>query len=410
VLVFAASLLLAAPAEAPAAGPLPPSAAPSRVRAADALRILVVAPDVDGGERVEEIYAGLRAAGLLPVELEERAGVDLPAPPVAPPGVLDDARAALAEARARFRDLDLDGVRPPLDGAVDQVLRLERPEAGLEVLTDALLLRAHLSLQLGADEDAREALMLVSRLEPGREALHPGLHPPSLVAAYAEARAAALAAPEALLLVRPRVADFHPAEVVVDGRPARFPISAGPHLVTVRSPGAVPDSRILSLSPSEPLLLEPFLGPRDVVAARRAGVEAARTARDEPSLARALDEVSRLSAARVVLFVGRVGDEPRAALYVAGRGLEGLAVPASADGFELGRAALAALQPPARRAVGLPPRDDDGALWTSAAIVGGGALALAVIGVSIAVGAWALAPAAPPPLPPRPVVVSCCFD
>lgn len=75
---------------------------------ADALRILVVAPAGTAPVApVEEIYAGLRAAGLQPVELDERAGVDRAPAPTVVRGVLDDARAHLLEAKARFHDLDL---------------------------------------------------------------------------------------------------------------------------------------------------------------------------------------------------------------------------------------------------------------------------------------------------------------
>src|SRR5690242_6619282 len=105
----------AAGTEGPAA--LAPAAAPAsggaEGDASDGLRILVVAPAADAA-RVEEIYSGLRAAGLQPVELDERAGVDREGAPPAALGAREEARAHLQEAKARFRDLDLDGTRAAL--------------------------------------------------------------------------------------------------------------------------------------------------------------------------------------------------------------------------------------------------------------------------------------------------------
>lgn len=397
-----------APTAAPAAAPaVPPAVAP----AAEASRILVVAPAVDEAARVEELYTGLRAAGLLPVELEEREGVDREGPPPPAPGTLDGARAALATARARFRDLDLDGARAALEAARAEILRLERPEAALEVLVDALLLEAHVALQSGADDEADAALALVSRLEPTRDALDAGLYPPSLVAAYEGARRVERAAPPGALVARPRVARFLPFEVLVDARAAApdTALRAGPHLVTLRAPGALPSSRIVTLAADEPLVLEPFLAPADVVEARRRAVTAAAVndgpaAMNDAGLVQALGEVAGLSAARAVLFIGVA----RAALFIPGRGIEALPVAATAPGVELGRATLAALQAPARREVGLPPRGG-GVDWT-AAVVGGGVAAVLLAGAAVATSLWALLPAGPPPDPPRPVVVICCGD
>lgn len=403
MLVLVAALLsTTAPAPPGGAPPVAPAVAP----VAEASRILVVAPAVDEAARVEELYTGLRAAGLLPVELEEREGVDREGPPPPAPGTLDGARASLATARTRFRDLDLDGARAALEATRAEILRLERPESALEVLVDSLLLEAHVALQSGADDEAAAALALVSRLEPGRAALDPGLYPPSLVTAYEGARRAEQADPPGTLVARPRVARFLPFEVLVDARPATpdAALRAGPHLVTLRAPGALPSSRIVTLAADEPLVLEPFLAPPDVVEARRRAVSAAAAARDDVVLAQALAEVAGLSAARAVLFVGVA----RAALFVPGRSIEALPVSATAPGVELGRATLAALQAPARREVGLPPRGG-GVNWT-AAVVGGGVAAVLLAGAAVATSVWALLPAGPPPDPPRPVVVICCGD
>lgn len=396
--VLVALLVLAAPAPAPrAAGD------------AEALRILVVAPGA-AADRTEELYAGLRAAGLLAVELDERAGVDRPAPAVTTAGTRDEVRARVTEARARFRDLDFDGATSSLDEAFDELLRLDRPEDSLADVADALLLRAHIALQREDVGRAKDALTLLARLEPERESLNAGLYPPSLVDAYAAARAEVPQAPTSTLIVRPRVAGFAPAEIVVDGRPASgaalgVALGEGDHLVTARSAGAVTFSRLVRVEPGAPVVLEPFLAPAGAVERRAALVEQAATAGDDVARAPLLAELASSCAARAVLWV----DATHAALFVPGRGVDALQVAPTAPGLDVGRAALAALQAPARRDAGLPPVDEPS--WiTAAAWAGGSAAALVVVGGAIAAAVWALLPASPPDPPPRPVPVSCCVD
>lgn len=399
-------LVLALASSAPPRLPEPTSRAADRA-ADDALRILVAAPASTNAGRIEEIYAGLRAAGLLPVELEERAGVDRPAPPEPDVGKLDDARAALQGAMARFRELDLEAARAAVDATIDEILRLDRPEIATEVLTDALLLRARLAMQSGADDDAREALVLVGRLEPAREALHPGLHPPSLVEAYAGARAAERQAPGSSLLFQPRVAGFGVAELLVDGRPARPGLSvlpAGPHLVTLRAPGTPSRSSVIVLAPEAPIVVDPFLGPPGIAAARSVQRDAAAAARDDGTLQRALEEISSLCAAGAVLFVG----DTSATLFVRGRGLEPLAIPPTSSGAALGRATLSALQSSNRR------NDDEGPATSSNInplfVIGVGAASTVVLVAGIGAAVYALLPPQAPAPPPSPVVVSCCVD
>lgn len=381
-----------------AAGPAPAVATP------DGLRILVVAPGADE-VRVEEIYSGLRAAGLSPVELDERAGIDREGTPPAPLGNREEARARLQEAKARFRDLDLEGTRSALDAAVDEVLRLERPEESIETLADALLLRASAALQSGVDEEARTALVLLARLEPARIELHPGLHPPSLVDAYAAARIDEEARAPGDLVVRPRVAGFANAELLVDGRAVNassaLALRQGPHLVTVRAPGTTPFSRILEVG-ADPLVLEPFLAPADAPERRAALIARARGATVDDARAEALDEVAALSAARAVLYV----DAKDAQLFGVGRPLEGLRVPPTSSGAVLGRAALATLQAPARRDQGLPVDDE----LDPAFLVGSSAAGIVVV-TGVVIGALAaLLPAVVPAPPPRPVPVVCCVQ
>ncbi len=397
-MIALAALLLALDAPPPAAAPPVARPAAEAPPALDPSRILVVPRK---GTDVERAYAGLRAAGLLPVELEERAGVDRPAPAPPRPGTRDAARAHVEEAKARFRELDLDATRAAADEAVDEVLRLEHPEDARDVLIDALLLKADVALQAGVDEDARASLALVSRLDPGRAALHPGLYPPSLCDAYAAARAAEEAEPAASLVVRPRAAGFSRVDVLVDGRPfGSSPVRAGPHVVTARARDAVPFSRVVVLDPAEPTVLAPFLAPAGAASRRAALVARARKAATSVDEAHALARLADLCAARAVLFL----DGPRAMLWSA-RGLQELSVSSKAGGAALGRATLLALQAPARKDDA--PKDEGPDLATLA--VAGSVGAVVVAGI-VGVGLWALLPASSQPDPPRIVHVKCCGD
>lgn len=376
---------------------------------ADGLRILVVVPKASP-DRVEELYSGLRAAGLQPVELDERAGVDreASAPPRA--GVRDEARAHLQEAKARFRELDIDGTRTALDAAVDEVLRLSHPEDALEILIDALLLRASLALQAELVDEARAALVLLSRIEPARTELHPGLYAPSLVEAYAAARSDGLARDEGALVVRPRVANFVTPELLVDGRPAPvgapLALRAGPHLVTVRAGDeALPFSQIVEVGPT-PLALAPFLAPADAAEKRSALVEKAREAPTLEQRAAALAALAPLCAARAVLYV----DKAAASLWVPGKPIEALRVAPTSDGALIGRATLATLQAPVRRDPIGPPVEEplDPLVIATVATVG-----VVLLTGAIGLGLYTLTPSADEvkerPAPPLDPVTCCSF-
>lgn len=376
----------------------------------DALRILVVAPE-RSAERVEEIYDGLRAAGLLVVGLDERAGVDQAGPEPLAEGSLDEARAALATARVAFRELDLDRARDDVRRARDELLRLERPDMARELLIDVLILDAWIALQRDDSDDVRMALALVARLEPTRASLHAGLYPPSLVEAYAAARAWAESQAPVSLIVEPRVAGFAVPEIFVDGRPlaGSEPPRAGPHIVTVRALGAAAFTRLVSTTSGQTLVLEPFLAPRDAASLRTALLGAAATASttgDAAALGAALEQMAQLCAARAVVFLGA----ERTLLWAPTRALEELKVTPDAPGGVLGQFTLAALQAPARVAVGLAPKRDDGDAMTTLLLMVGGTGGLALVAAAIGTALWALAPPSPPAPPPRPVVVRCCVD
>ncbi len=385
------------------------TAAAPRPAPADGARLLVVPEPTADAARVDELYDGLRAAGLSLVELDERAGVDRPVSAPAPPGARDEARAHLANARARYHELELEVAKSELDLALDELLRLERPEDALELFEEALVVRATVTAAAGGEPD--HDLALLAHLVPTRDALNPAVHAPSMVEAYARARAAALAAPPGTLVVRPRVAAFAPPQLLVDGAAPRGDVVQGPHLVIVRADGVETFARLVEVG-AEPVLLEPFLAPKHAGARRAAAVAHARAAAADLARGAALAELASLCAARGVVLLSSAG----ALLWVRdppeGRApLTALAVGAGADGATVGTATLAALQAPAKQKLGLP--DDDGVAPAVAWAVGAGGVTTA-LGL-VALGMWALWPHdvwpnEAQPAPPRPVAYGCCVD
>jgi hypothetical protein len=363
------------------------------------LRILVVAEDT---QRAEELYGGLRGAGLLVVDLEERAGVDLAAPPHAELGTRDAAREHLQRARGKLRDLDTLGARADVDAALDEIVRLEHPEDAREIWVDALLVRANLALVDNRADDAAGDLALVSRLAPEHTELSPSLYAPSVVEAYAAARAAALAAPPATLVVRPRAAGFAAASVLVDGRPfAGEALPAGPHAITARAEagGRQVGQRtvVLTLSPAAPVVFAPFLAPADAAAERARLVALVRTGD-----AHALAALADASAARAIL----VESKDARTLFVAGRGVAPL-VTASREPAVVGAAVLRALQAPAgARADGTVAGEGEGDntwLW---GVAGAGAVALVGASVGGGFALWYFQSPAPQKDAARPLPVT----
>jgi hypothetical protein len=369
--------------------------------AAEPARVLVVPADEASAARVDEVYAGLRAAGLQVVDYEERAGVDLPAGPPARLGARDDARDLLQEARARFRELDLPAARTAVDAAVDELLRIERPSEALDLLSEALLLRAHVITSAGGDADSD--LVLLARLDPARTGLHPGLYPPSLVDAYAAARAHAGSGATGIIDVRARVARFATPIVEIDGV-AQPPIVGalqvlrGPHLLVVRAERVLPYARIIDVG-DDPVVVSPFLEGGDASSRRVALVDAARVAADPVVRAAALADLGALCAARSVVFLA----EPPALLHAGA--LRPLDVPPGASGAEVGAAVLAALQVPVRGNRAAPVEEP-----LSLAVLGALAGGVVLLGGAAVLVTWSLLPPTPPPKPPRPVVISCCVD
>lgn len=370
------------------------------------LRVLVVPLAEQREGRLEELYAGLEAAGGRAVEADARAGVDLPVAPLRfSLARADDARAQLIAARAALRRLEVEAVDAALDGALDLLLSLEAPEDHKDLFADVLLLRAEMALARGDTERARRDLRLLARLDPERADLHPGVHPPALVQAYAGAREDNQAAPLGALAVLPRAPPGLVAEALLDGVP--LPLGntrpkGGPHLVTLRAPGCVPFSRVVDIDPGQPLLLDPFLSPLAADTARHE-----RVARLRAGSASEDDLVTLLEITGASGLVLLSGDEVRTFSPSSGSH----ALPDSPDAIALGRAALEALRqpraPPALPPAPEPPAPPSTTLDPALLAVGAG-IALGVTAAAAGAATWYFWPAEPVTPPPRPVVISCC--
>ena len=405
--VACAGVLLQAAPAATADAPAPAASNQSADTAArtGSLHVLVIPRAGMAAAAVDDLYARLRDEGLLPVGLAERAGVDLPVP-TDPPGTADRerARAALLRAKAAFRELDIDTARSAVAAAIDELLGLYDPLDARDLLADALLLRASVKLASGALQNADPDLVLLARLEPQREALDPGLHPPSLVEAFAQARAAERSLPRGALELRPRAAQFVRPTVQVDGIPfdGKEALRAGPHLVVIRAANALSFAQIVSLG-DEPLVLEPFLGPTNAAARRAALVQKLSSSGldDVDNLARtaAVDALLALCGARnAVLLSDGPGPPALARFHEPWQPLE-LAAPASAR--DIARAVGLRMRAPAAVAEPAPSP----ALPIAAAAAGAVA-----VGAAVGTLVWALWPADPPAPPPSPVLPSCCVS
>jgi hypothetical protein len=356
-------------------------------------RFVVIAVDPGRSGEVEATYAALVASGARVVERADRAGLDLP-----PDGVpasnarVDDVRAALIEARARLRELEVDRAGAALNHARALAMGLEAPEAHRELLAEVLLERATLLLAREAPDAAGDELRLVAALDPGRAELHPGLYPPNLVSAFAAVKAETPAT--SLLTVTPRPAG---ATLWVDGRPAAastpLELPAGPHWVTVRAPGRVTLTREVRLTPARAQHLEPLAAVPDAAAARSAARDAVRAGGPGADLL-------TLTGADILLALAA----GRTLVERDGRREQVRALP----GQPLAAAALAALAPrpaPPPEVEPPPPKVDEAEIWW---IAGGATAAAAVVSTVIGFGVWYLAKPDVDVAVPRPVVITCC--
>ena len=215
-------------------------------------RVGVIAGDASSDGDLEVVGAALRARGLVLLDDDERHGLDGVDDPI--DGDRERARTHLMAARAAWRQLDVERASINAGLAIDEVLRLARPDEHLDLLADALVFAAALRLNDNNDDlEGQRLLRLAARLEPARETLDPALHPPSRVLAWQRARSDNAAADTAVVVVSPRVVgDTIDVEVVVDGavvvpQGGLLQLRRGPHLLTVRGAGASSHSRIVGV-------------------------------------------------------------------------------------------------------------------------------------------------------------------
>jgi hypothetical protein len=372
--------------------------------------------------RVTALYAGLEASGASGAATAERAGVDRPVDPAAAgPARVDEARAALLEARTALRELQMEGVDAALERAFAAALRLSSPLDHADLVGDILLMRAEIALARGRALDAERDLRLLARVDPAREALHPGVHPPALVRAFTAAREANAVAGAGYLALRPE-ADGAEIELLVDGArlveaDARaglsFPI--GPHFVTARAPGRMSHSAVVNLEEGTLTALAPYLPIPGAGTQRAAAIAALRAGGDVVEHGRVLLALSGTSA---LLLASAAGHEVVTAEGAPRR----LSLAPDASALEIARGAVAALRTPDPVVVVDDPKDPrapppdppdigpepeaEGGAWVTVAWVAGGAAVVAVVAATTGVAIWAFTPGDPPPAPPRPVVIT----
>jgi hypothetical protein len=358
-------------------------------------RAVVVAGQYQAQGAVLE--AALRARGLQLMSDDERGGLD-GVVGLAAPGDRQRVRALILSARAAYRQLDLEGASVELAAALNEAMRLERPEDQLETIIDALIFQAALRLGDGDGPGALAALRLATRLEPGRTALDEALHPPSMVAAWSQARSENDDASRALVVVRPRLLGADGVTVIVDGvvvdvQEGLLELPTGPHLFTLRAEGCRSTSRVVDVVDGDVVIDDVVIADR--VVAERAALVARINAGDAESLA----QLQGATDAAIVIAL----DVPPGGVFAFAPGalVKKLPVGPSDDAVDIVNAAIDATRPPPP-----PPSlttsapDDDLSVWAAIVPIGAGVV-LAGVGLTV----WALFPGEAPPEPPRPIRV-----
>jgi hypothetical protein len=355
--------------------------------------VALIPGESDNAAFTEAVYAALSRDGFIAPVRALRQGIDVDETPVVE-GDRERARAALQEARARFRELDLSEAIVLAERAIDEIVRLARPEDQSETLFDALVFAATVELsERGRTPRAADWLLWAVRTEPNRTSLNAALHPPSVLAAFADARARDTTAPTFQIGIDVvSVIPIADAEIVVDGTTlrqsdhARVALRAGPHLITARSANVRNDRAVSSMwvNVADNDALAFVLVPDGVVEKRRVASSAMRNGIDTklPLL------LSSTRSSAVVVLTGE-----RRVLHNDARTL----LPDTAQTPEQISGAIVQI---------LRPTDDGLSAKTWAAIAGG-ALVLTA-GIVVSGVAW-FVPFGPLPAPPaRPVEVVCC--
>lgn len=408
---------LASAASAAGPGPEPVAAGPQHW--------LVVPVEATVSGQIPELYSALEVLGAKAVDEEARLGIDRrPNDELPQIARSDDVRASLLEAKAALRKLDVQAVETALETALLRHLQLAAPEAQRDLLADILLMRAELFLATGRRAAAEEELLLLTRVDVQRAALHPGLHAPALVQAFDEARRKNDDAALGTLVLLPTTVRGGEVQVLLDGEPSSVGttrIRVGPHLVTASVPGAAARSWIVRIETQRPVLLDPFLAPNQAVAERERLLQQLQNAYRNRSPnewapeAELLRDLAGWTGAQVVvclsresMWLMRTGAEraqgPFAALATEPMAWAGTALSnanASAGLRDVNRAAAPKTAELGSAAPSLEPHERW--IWWS---VGTATLTFVLAGSALlAYGFW---PAADIPRPPQPIVVTCC--
>ena len=366
---------------------------------------VVVVGSADSAGDVEVVGAALRARGLVLLGDDERRGLD---------GDDDDgvgdresARTHLMAARAAWRQLEVERASAEARLAIDEALRIARPDEHLDLLADALVFAAALRLNDDTDDvDGRRLLRLAARLEPARETLDPALHPPSRVLAWQRARDDNAAADVAVVVVSPRVVgDPVEVEVVVDGVVAvpeggLLQLRRGPHLLTVRGAGASSRSRIVDVE-GDGLVIDDVVQRDDNLRARTALM--ARVRAGDSSALPAL-----LAAASTDVIVALDVDGAHFGLRIGGLVTAIDADPKAPADFA--SAVIDALDVPSLAAApSLPPQTEEAPPPWLVPVVGV-IVGVVVVGSAAGIVGFEVWPTKEQAEIPRPVVVTCCVQ
>lgn len=392
-------------------------------------RWLVVPLDPKTVERLPQIYSSLEVLGAKTVDGAERLGTDERLNTKAQqPARVDDVRAALLEAKAALRKLDILLVEKSLQDALTRFLHLATPDAERDLLGDILLMRAELLLATNRSAEAEEELRLLARIDAERAALHPGLHGPALVQAFADARVKNQNAELGTLVLLPRTVRDEEIRITVDGASisvGTFPLPAGPHLVTASLSVAPTRSWIVRIEADRPTLLDPFLAPSGAAEERERLLRqlqsdyAARSPGAWHAREDVMRELARWTGAHVVVALGEQelwvmrahagmvqgpfaikNNEPMACAGAALSGVTATANVREAPRVSIGTSTNEDLE--TRRAIMEKEAGANWMWWT----VGTASLSIVFIGGALlAYGFW---PAADIPRPPQPIVVTCC--
>ncbi|MCP4501916.1 MAG: hypothetical protein GY822_18315 [Deltaproteobacteria bacterium] len=373
---------------------------------------------------------GLKAAGVDMVHLSQEDVFDVKRQRPR----LDDVRSAILEAKAAYRRLEIERAEKILSKAHQAFYQSDSARSQKSVLVELLLLRAEISIASGNSLSlAQEDLLLAARLDPERDQLHPGLYPPSVVDAFANAKKVDETSSQGLIVLHLSQPALKKGELeftlVVDGTPQKLPkggglaLTRGPHFLHLSSAsGSSKSLRVVVQDRPQDIFF--FAGPNQAGKLRNSILQELLVAEEQSSNEEIgqqqmkvpfLRRLSTVSSASTYIWI----EGHQVFAYDIRRGVAKLPTLFEEGGQAVGNALLLWQKPPLELAeIGSPPGDDvtigeqdEGLpLWSWAiAVPGVGSLLVgtAVAGVSF----WILSQQEPVKELPPPysyVEVSCC--